>query len=67
MQPLSILNEKQARAEGYRALTRFYTLPDEQGMLENVMADMQRGQIDSVLVFVAEGVEVWRKGHKNPQ
>src|SRR5262245_38156275 len=51
----------EARAAGYRALTNNYQLPEEQGMLEGVLADMRRGRIDHVLVKRRGGVSVWRK------
>ena len=45
-------------------LTTPYSLPKEEEMMENVMADMEAGSIAYALVEFASGVEVWRKGIK---
>lgn len=55
-----------AQAAGYRGLTTLYTA-SERWMLENVIADMERGGIDYALVGMVDRfdnylVEVWRKG-----
>ena len=55
------MNEKDAKAQGYRPLTNDYDLPKEQWMLNNVLADMERGNIDAVVVSGSSGVEVWRR------
>ena len=54
------MNKRTARAAGYRPLTGDYQLPDEQRMLDGVLADMRRGDIDHVLVKARRGVSVWR-------
>ncbi len=56
------LNRRAAKAAGYRPLTERYRLPDEQPMLDGVVADMRRGNISHVLVKDRAGVEVWRRG-----
>ncbi|MFA9263001.1 MAG: hypothetical protein ACEQSB_06685 [Undibacterium sp.] len=58
---MKTMSEKDAKANGYRPLTTSYQLPKEQWMLDNVLADMKRGNIDTVLVPDAVGVEVWRR------
>ena len=59
---MTTMNRKEARAAGYRALTGNYHLPEEQGMLDAVVADMRRGNIGYVLVKDRLGVAVWRRG-----
>lgn len=54
------LDEKTATASGYRALTIGYRLPQEQHMLDAVVADMRRGKIAHCLVKGRDGVAVWR-------
>lgn len=63
-----------ARDRGYKSLTKPYEVFDhpkdtvnrrkekvyEVVMLDNVIADMNRGWIDYVLVRVPMGIEVWR-------
>ncbi len=61
---MTTMNKRGARAAGYRALTGRYCLPDEQGMLNGVLADMRRGTISHVLVRDRLGVSVWRKGRR---
>jgi hypothetical protein len=56
------MNTRTARAAGYRALTSRFYLPEEQEMLDGVLADMRRGNINHVLVKDRLGVEVWRRG-----
>lgn len=51
-----------AKVMGYRALTNGYQMPAEKRMLENVLADMRRGNIDHVVVGGRTGLAVWRKG-----
>jgi hypothetical protein len=53
--------KKEAVNNGYRALTTGYVLPKEKWMLDNVLADMKRGNIDTVIVPVGNEVEVWRR------
>ena len=60
---MKTVNTRSARAAGYRALTIGYQLPAEQRLLDNVLADMQRGNIDHVLVKLPNGVAVWRRGY----
>ena len=55
------MNTRTARAAGYRALTERYYLPEEQEMLDGVLADMRRGNISHVLVKDRLGVSVWRR------
>jgi hypothetical protein len=59
---MSTLTTKGARVAGYRALTTPYQLPREQEMLDGVLADMRRGNIDHVLVKECGGFSVWRRG-----
>ena len=54
------MTPQQAKANGSRPMTNPYR-PEEQWMLDNVVADMKRGNIDHCLVEVVGGVEVWRK------
>ena len=58
---MTTMKTKLARAAGYRAVTGSYQLPGEQGMLEKVLADLRRGDIDHVLVKAGRGVSVWRR------
>ena len=58
---ISTIKIKAAKAAGYRALTNTYQLPQEQEMLDGVLADMRRGHIDHVLVKANGGVAVWRR------
>jgi hypothetical protein len=52
----------EASKSGYQALTIPYMLPREQDMLDNVLEDMERGQIDHALVDISKDlVEVWRR------
>ena len=56
------LTERTARDQKYRAMTNPYVLPAEGWMLDNVVADMERGKADYALVEIkANEVEVWRK------
>jgi hypothetical protein len=54
------MNRRTARAAGYRPLTSRYYLPEEQEMLDGVLADMRRGNISHALVRDRLGIEVWR-------
>jgi len=54
-------SRKEAEAAGYRALTTRYVLPEEQWMLDGVLADMKRANVDHVLVREGVGVSVWRR------
>jgi hypothetical protein len=54
------LNKRAAKAAGYRPLTSRFCLPDEQPLLNGVLADMRRGNISHVLVKDRVGVSVWR-------
>ncbi len=56
------LNRRAAKAAGYRPLTSRFSLPNEQALLEGVLADMRRGRISHVLVKDRLGVTVWRRG-----
>ena len=56
------LNRREAGAAGFRALTIGYRLPQEQQILDNVLADMRRGNIPHALVKTYDGVAVWRAG-----
>ena len=47
---------------GYQAVTNRFELPRERGLLEKVLEDMRRGNVDHVLVGNRRGVEVWRRG-----
>ncbi len=57
---MTTMNRRAARAAGYRALTGRYHLPEEQGMLDAVVADLRRGNIGHVLVKDRLGISVWR-------
>ena len=61
------MNSKEASASGYWGLTMPYRLPDEQWMLDNVLADMRRKDIEHVLVKEGSGVAVWRRGRNGGQ
>ncbi|TAK98813.1 MAG: hypothetical protein EPO07_11500 [Verrucomicrobia bacterium] len=63
MKNSTLTDSRTARAAGYRALTNPYRLPEEQQMLDNVLADMRRGSISHCLVKSKGGVAVWRNGH----
>ena len=52
---------RQAKARGYRALTRVCQLPHEKEMMERVLNDMRRANIPACLVKGNGGVEVWRQ------
>jgi hypothetical protein len=58
-----VLTSRKAMASGYHALTVNYQLPRERWMLNNVLDDMRRGDIDHVLVPKKKGfgVAVWRR------
>lgn len=56
------IKTRAARAAGYRALTLSYDLGREKALLEKVLSDMRRGNIDHVLVATNEGLAVWRRG-----
>lgn len=60
------LTEAEAHARGLRRMTTPYTLPNERWMLDNVIADMNRGGIAHALVEAPDvrNVEVWRKPSK---
>jgi hypothetical protein len=55
------MGKREAEAAGYRALTSRYYLPKEQWMLDRVLADMKRANVDHVLVKDPPGVAVWRR------
>jgi hypothetical protein len=59
---MTTMNKRAAKAAGYRALTSRFRLPEEEGMLNAVLADMRRGNINHVLVKDRLGVCVWRRG-----
>ena len=54
------MTREQAIKLGYVSMTVPY-LPNEQWMLENVLADMARGKIEAILI----ANEVWRKPAKD--
>ena len=55
------MTREQAMKLGYVSMTVPYNLPNEQWMLENVLADMRRCKIDAVVI----DNEVWRKPAKD--
>ena len=59
---MNIITLAEAKALGYRPLTSVYRLQTERKMLAAVLADMSAGGIETVLVEVPHGVEVWRLG-----
>jgi hypothetical protein len=61
-QHLKLLDTASAKAAGFRPLTIGYQLPQERPMLDNVLADMRRGNINHCLVESNGGVSVWRGG-----
>lgn len=65
MQAMKQIDKDQAIQQKYRALTNPYFLPREKTMLDNVVADMQRGNVDAVLVPDRGGIEVWRRAPKS--
>ena len=62
MKHLKLLDTAAAKAEGFRPLTNGYQLPQERPMLDNVLADMRRGNINHCLVQSDGGASVWRGG-----
>lgn len=58
---METLTRREAKKRGYAQLTLGYLLPGEQWMLDNVLADMRRGNINCVLVKCGLTVEVWRQ------
>ena len=58
---MTAINKSEAEAAGYRALTNTYKLPAEQEMLDGVLADMRRGNIDHAVVRGNGGVAVYRR------
>lgn len=70
---MKITKPEAAETEGYHTMTHPYKLPDEQWMLDNVLADMKSGGIDCIVVDTTElysndrpGVEVWRRQPAKP-
>ena len=55
-----MMTPKEATEAGFRALTIPYYIK-ERWMLDAVLADMKRGNIDAVEVRKPAGIEVWRK------
>ena len=62
MKHLKLLDTAAAKAAGFRPLTIGYQLPQERSMLDNVLADMRRGNINHCLVESNGSVSVWRGG-----
>ena len=60
MKHLKLLDTAAAKAAGFRPLTIGYQLPQERPMLDNVLADMRRGNINHCLVQSNGSVSVWR-------
>jgi hypothetical protein len=60
MKNLKLLDTAAAKAADYRPLTIGYQLPQERPMLDNVLADMRRGNINHCLVKTKGGAAVWR-------
>jgi hypothetical protein len=60
MKKLITIKPRAAKAAGYHALTSAFNLPREQTMLDNVCADLRRGNIRHVFVASGGGVCVWR-------
>jgi hypothetical protein len=58
---MQTMTPQAAEAAGYRALTTEYKIPEEQWMMDRVLADMKRGGIDTVIVSMARGQEIWRR------
>lgn len=59
---MTTMTRFEATRAGFHPLTTGYRLPDEQWMLDNVLADMRRGGITHVLVKQKGSVAVWRGG-----
>ena len=63
-----IPQEEAMKQDRFGRLTTAYELPNEQGMLDNTIADMRRGNIEHIIVDVGDNpgrrVEVWRTGIK---
>jgi len=57
---MKTITKEQAKAEGYRPLTTAYTLPQEEWMLNNIVADLRRGNINFALV-AEDDVRVWNR------
>ena len=58
---MKTISKRAAETAGYRALTNPYYLPKEREMLEGVLADMRRGNIDHAVVRVNGGGAVYRR------
>lgn len=58
-----ILTTKEAEDKNLRPLTIEYKLPKEQWMVDNVIADMIRGNIQHALVDTPNGIEIWRSDY----
>ena len=58
--PYPYLNRREAGAAGFCALTIGYRLPQEQSLIDRVLADLRRGKIPHCLVKGRDGVAVWR-------
>jgi len=65
MKHLKLLDTAAAKSAGFRPLTIGYQLPQERSMLDNVLADMRRGNINHCLVQSNGSVSVWRGGIAN--
>lgn len=57
---MAVITKKQAEEGGYSAVT-FAFKAGEENMMNKVIADLDRGGIESATVKVAGGTEVWRK------
>lgn len=64
MRSMKTTSAKEAEDNCYRPLTTGYKLPKELPMLNAVLDDMDRGNIETVLVLATDGVEVWRHNQK---
>jgi hypothetical protein len=59
---MNTTTKQEAERAGFHALTTPYQLPGEERMLQNVLADMARGNIETRLVKCGYNrVEVWRR------
>jgi hypothetical protein len=57
---MKTMNRREATAAGYHALTSRYELPREQWMLDAVLTDMRRANVNHVVVKDRLGLSVWR-------
>lgn len=58
---IKTITEPEAKTQGFLSLTYACNPVTEQYIIDNIVADLQRGNIPCVLVEHPRGVEIWRK------